>query len=83
MELSWLTCVHNSRFYHYNKKKVVNFGLLSSIFALKESVIKALELPVDSWLEMEVVYKESGKTTINLSNMIKPKNLVSLDSSVL
>lgn len=55
---------------------------LPTIFSLKEATIKALELPPDSWLEIEVTYCESGKTKIELSDSIKPSNLVSIDSSV-
>ena len=55
---------------------------LPSIFALKEAVVKALLLPADSWLEIEVSYQESGKTAVSLSDAVRPDGLVSLDCSV-
>lgn len=55
---------------------------LPSIFALKEAVIKALELPTESWLDIEIDYKENGKTIVTLSDTVRPKDLMSIDSSV-
>jgi len=55
---------------------------LPSIFSLKEATIKALELQLPSWLEIEIVYNINGKTNIRLSDSIKPKGLISIDSSV-
>ncbi len=59
----------------------ISAGKLSSVFALKEAVFKALEI-FPEWHEVEIKHKENGKTEIVLSEKIKPGNLISADSSV-
>lgn len=39
---------------------------LAGIFAAKEAVIKALDLPIDSWLNIKVVKNSKGTPTIEL-----------------
>lgn len=55
---------------------------LASIFALKESVFKALDITSSHWLDIEVNYLDSGKPIITLSKNIIPEDFVSLDCSV-
>jgi len=44
---------------------------LAGIFASKEAVIKALGLPVGSWLQIEVKKSNSGKPEVILPNNFK------------
>lgn len=66
----------------FNPSEIQNPSKYISIFSIKESVFKALELENQPWLEIEVTYKENGKTSVNLSDLIRPKNFISIDSSV-
>ena len=55
---------------------------LASIFSIKESVIKALELNYDSWLQISTDRKENGKVNCSLIEAELAKNIISLDTSV-
>ena len=68
------------KIFHPSEIKNLEVSKLSSVFSLKESVIKALESTTDNWLEIK--YKENGKPEIVLSEKIRPKNLLSIDCSV-
>ena len=55
---------------------------LAGIFCVKEAVVKALELPHDSWLKISTNRTENGKVNISfldskIANMVK-----SLDTSI-
>lgn len=39
---------------------------LAGVFAAKEAVMKALDLPVGRWNKIEVVYRKSGKPKIKV-----------------
>lgn len=67
---------HPSEFRNRNSRK------LSGIFALKESIFKALNIPASNWLEIEVRKSKSGRPSITLSDKIKPGNLLSMDCSI-
>lgn len=46
---------------------------LAGIFASKEAVIKALNLPPDSWHDIQITYKASGAPKVEVSNFdIRP-----------
>ena len=47
---------------------------LAGVFAAKEAVLKALNLPVGSWLETEVVYQDNGKPEIRVSGKKVPNS---------
>jgi phosphopantetheinyl transferase (holo-ACP synthase) len=66
---------HRSELLHGDIKK------LASIFTLKESVFKALEISSDHWLEVQVEYKSNGKPFIILGESIQ-KDITSIDCSV-
>lgn len=53
---------------------------LAGIFAVKESVIKALELPAGSWLLVEIIKLPSGKPRLSLFTM--PQTILSHDISI-
>ena len=70
------------KIFHPSELTVLETKKLSGIFALKESVIKAYNLPAANWLEIEIKYQKSGKPQIHLSAQIRPDNLISIDGSV-
>lgn len=55
---------------------------LASIFCMKEAVIKALELPADSWLFINTNRKENGKVECSFLNAKLAQNIISLDTSI-
>lgn len=64
-------------------KKELNFKdirKLAGIFALKEAFFKALDIKVE-WLEIEVLYKKTGKPYFNISNKLN-KRINSIDCSL-
>lgn len=63
-------------------ERIVTARQLVGIFALKEATVKALELPADSWLSIEIMHTESGKTNVVLADSITQKHIKSIDSSV-
>ena len=67
--------------FHPSELKKLDPPHIAGIFAAKESVLKALDLPPGSWLEMEVRYKQSGKPFIALSGQVK-KRIKSISISI-
>lgn len=55
---------------------------LASIFCLKEAVIKALELPYDSWLIVSTNRKTNGKVECSFLDRKIAKRIISLDTSI-
>ena len=55
---------------------------LASIFSLKEAVIKALELPQNSWLQINTNRKENGKVECSFLNEKIAEKISSLDTSI-
>jgi phosphopantetheine--protein transferase-like protein len=54
---------------------------LAGVFAAKEAVIKALELPPGSWLKTEIGYQGNGKPILKLPKKLET-NLESHDLSI-
>lgn len=55
---------------------------LASIFCIKETIIKALELPQDSWLFINTNRKENGKVECSFLERTIAQNIISLDTSI-
>lgn len=55
---------------------------LVSIFCIKEAVMKALELPKDSWLSISTNRKANGKIICTIINSKFGHRIHSLDTSV-
>lgn len=55
-----------SRVFHPPELKKATPESLAGIFAAKEAAIKALDLPLESWLRMEVFHETNGAPRINL-----------------
>jgi phosphopantetheine--protein transferase-like protein len=55
---------------------------LAGIFAVKEATFKALGLPSDSWLLIEVKYRPSGKPQLVLASEIQTSKIQSMDYSI-
>lgn len=55
---------------------------LASIFALKEAVIKSLELPVGSWLSISTNRKANGKVACTFLDPGIAKRIISIDTSI-
>ena len=76
----------NSRFletvFHPSELRETDVKKLAGIFAVKESVFKAFNLPPSGWLEIEIVKSRSGRPEVRLSDQIKPGNLLSIDCSI-
>ena len=68
--------------FHPSELREADAKKLAGIFAVKESVFKALDLPASGWLEIEVVRSRSGRPEVRLSDLIKPRNLASIDCSI-
>ena len=68
--------------FHPSELRRTEGKTLAGIFAVKESVFKALDLPASGWLEIEVVKSRSRRPEVRLSDQIKPQNLVSIDCSI-
>jgi phosphopantetheine--protein transferase-like protein len=59
-----------------------NLEQLASIFALKEAVHKALELPSGSWLKISTNRQTNGKVKFSLLDSALAEPILSLDSSI-
>jgi holo-[acyl-carrier protein] synthase len=55
-----------SRVFHPTELKKESSESLAAIFAAKEAVIKALGLPAESWLSIEVSHNQSGEPLVRL-----------------
>lgn len=55
---------------------------LASIFCLKEAIIKALKLPVDSWLMISTNRQSDGKVECSFTDLKLAKKIISLDTSI-
>ena len=55
---------------------------LASIFCMKEAVMKALELPGNSWLMISTSRKENGKVVSSLLTQAIAGRIASLDTSI-
>lgn len=55
---------------------------LASIFSLKEAVMKALELPVGSWLTISTNRKPNGKISLSFLDKKLSRQIQTLDTSV-
>lgn len=55
---------------------------LASIFCLKEAVMKALEMPHDSWLNISTDRTESGKVMCSILDRKTASTIKSLDTSI-
>ena len=54
---------------------------LAGVFAAKEAVLKALDLPPGSWLKLEVAYRQNGKPFLKFEKSINQK-IKSCDLSI-
>ncbi len=79
-QLNDTTFMH--KVFHPSELRDADAKRLSSIFALKESVFKALELSSNHWLDIEITYSKQGKPSLLLSDSIKPQGHYALDCSV-
>ena len=70
------------KIFHPSELREADAKKLAGIFAVKESVFKALDLPVSSWLEIEIVKSRTGRPEVRLSAQVKPGNMVSIDCSI-
>jgi len=70
------------RVFHPSELRNLQTQTLAGIFAVKESVLKALALSTEHWHDIEVIHGKNGKARVHLSAVIKPPNLVSLDCSI-
>ena len=71
----------SNKLFHKTEMKNNSVEHLAGIFALKESCIKALVLPVGSWLSMEVKKMKTGKPYINFEKQFA-KKIISQDCSI-
>jgi len=71
-----------SRIYHRSELGRMDAKKLAGIFALKEAVFKALDVPAGHWLDVEVSYRRTGKPRIELSGAIRREGISSIDCSV-
>ena len=55
---------------------------LAGIFAAKEAVVKALELPVASWLAIEIAKEKTGRPYLILKNKKYKDKILSVDLSI-
>ncbi len=55
---------------------------LASIFCLKEALVKALELPNSSWLNINTTRKDNGKVDCSFTNEDIARRILSLDTSI-
>lgn len=55
------------RIYHDEELSKHNVNHLAGIFAAKEAVMKALDLPVDSWHEIKVIKNSKGSPSVQLT----------------
>lgn len=65
----------------YELTKSSSVESLAGIFAVKESVVKALELKPGNWNLLEVIKQDNGKPIINLHNFFD-KTIISSDISI-
>jgi phosphopantetheine--protein transferase-like protein len=69
------------KLFHKTEMKNNSVEHLAGIFALKESCIKALALPIGSWLSMEVKKMKTGKPHIKFEKQFA-KKIISQDCSI-
>ena len=55
---------------------------LAGIFAAKEAVIKALNLPAESWLAIEVLHSQTGRPAVYFLEKKIREKLASFDLSI-
>ncbi len=55
---------------------------LASIFCLKEAIVKALELPSSSWLEINTRRKSNGKVVCSFIDQNIARKISSIDTSI-
>lgn len=55
---------------------------LAGIFCIKEALIKALELPTDSWLKINTNRNGNGKVSISFLDSKIAREVKSLDTSI-
>lgn len=67
----------------FHKEELTNQEVshLAGVFAAKEAVIKALNLPVDSFHDIKVAHKSSGAPTAEITNYKLPITHYSLSIS--
>lgn len=68
--------------FHDVEKHSIDIHRLTSIYALKECVFKALDVNKRDWLDIEVSFSARGKPRIVIGPNIEPENLESFDCSV-
>lgn len=61
------------KIFHPTELKNQDPSHLAGIFAAKEAIMKALALPLGSWLNIEIKYESSGKPFVELSENLKKK----------
>lgn len=59
----------------------VNPEHLAGIFASKEAIVKALDLPLDSWQSIKIISLSSGAPKIEITNYQPPTTNYSLSIS--
>ena len=69
------------KIFHRSELKDYRHEHLAGIFAVKEAVFKALDLKVNSFLDVEIKYQTSGRPFLILSPELKNK-ISSIDCSV-
>jgi holo-[acyl-carrier-protein] synthase len=52
--------------HEYQNKKI---DTIAGIYAAKEAIIKALDLPADSWLNIEIKHEDTGKPYFIIKNI--------------
>lgn len=67
-----------SRVFHQDELTDLRIEHLAGIFAAKEAVMKAFNLPTGSWLDIHVYPQKSGKPVVSVSG----KNIYLSDLSI-
>lgn len=70
------------KIFHKSELRRPNAEHLAGIFAVKEAAVKALGLPVDSWLDIEVLYEDTGKPQLSFASEELRKKITSIDCSI-
>ncbi|MBL7058503.1 4'-phosphopantetheinyl transferase superfamily protein [Patescibacteria group bacterium] len=68
--------------FHDFEKHPIDARRLSTIYALKECVFKAIDISDRDWLDIKVLFSARGKPRITLCSNISPLGLESVDCSV-
>mgnify|MGYP003393427475 CR=1 FL=1 len=71
-----------TKIFHPKELILFNAEHLAGIFAVKESAMKALSLPSDSWLNVEVISPPHSKPIINIAKESYSFAITSLDCSI-